>query len=94
MSMGARQRLGRGLHSLEETPDQLRERSRRPSRKAFAQLAREGCRMTFGQIGDVLHVTADAAAKLAAAGQHLERSDAHYRAALDAARAALSSVGV
>jgi REP element-mobilizing transposase RayT len=80
--------------SFAETPETLRHKSRRPGRKAFAQLAREGCRMTFCEIGCFLRVTEDAASDLAAAGRELERTNSQYRAALAHARAQLTPVGV
>lgn len=80
--------------SFGETPETLRERNRRSARKAFAQLAREGCRMTFREIGNLLGVNTTAAAKLAAAGHELERTDGRYRTALARARTALSVIGV
>jgi REP element-mobilizing transposase RayT len=73
--------------SFSETPQMLHESSRRMGRKAFAQLAREECRLTFREIGAELHVTASAAAQLAAAGCELERSDLRYRIAVANARA-------
>ena len=77
-----------------ETPETLRRKSRRPSRKAFAQLAREGCRMTFREIGSFLGVTEKGAAELDAAGRKLEQTNETYSAALARARTQLTSVGV
>ena len=86
--------LGAVCMSFSETPASLREKSRRLGRKAFAQLAHEECRLTFREVGGLLRTTAEAAAKLAYAGQKLERSETDYRASLAHARTALSSVGV
>ena len=77
-----------------ETPETLRQKSRRPGRKAFAQLGREGCRLTFREIGSFLGVTEDATALLASAGRELERTSDSYRDALTRARAELTRVGV
>jgi hypothetical protein len=73
--------------SFGETPERLRERGRGIARKASAQLAREGSRLTLREVGDVLRVNTTAAAKLAYAGQQLEQRNAFYRAALATARA-------
>lgn len=75
-----------------ETPEAIRQKNRRAARKALAQLAREACLMSFREIGEYLHATDWAAAKLAAAGRALEESDACYRNAMANAREALSRV--
>lgn len=80
--------------SFAETPETLLAKSRRTGRKAFAQLAREGGRMTFREIGNLLHVTENAAGRLAARGDELERTDAQYRATIAHARTSLSVGGV
>ncbi len=76
--------------SFSETPVSLREKSHRVGRKAFAQLAREKCRMTFHEIGELLHTTRVSALRLAIQGEQLERSDAQYRTTLARARDALT----
>jgi len=71
---------------LAETPESIRRKSRRAGRKIVAHLARECCRMTFGEIGRALGTKDRSAARLATAGAEMERSGGMLRDVIQRAR--------
>jgi hypothetical protein len=79
------------LRAFGESPETLRAWSRRPARKALAQLASEDAGLTFAAIGAYANVTGEAASYLAREGRCLADQNPEYRRRIAAIR---SSLGV
>jgi REP element-mobilizing transposase RayT len=69
-----------------ETPESLRQKSRRVGRKIVAHLARECCSMTFGEIGEMLGITERCAARLVVAGAEMENVNDRIGSAIQRAK--------
>ncbi|MEO8218801.1 MAG: transposase [Acidobacteriota bacterium] len=73
--------------TFEETPDSIRHRSHRASRKALAQIAWQLCGMTLAALGEWLGLTDRAVSYLVQCGLLLETKDPAYAARIRRIRA-------
>ena len=73
-----------------ETADSLRQKNRRPGRKAFAELASRQCGLTQEMIANYLGVSGPAVTKMIQKSEDLTHRDRSFRVSMERIRSALS----